>query len=84
MAHVDERGAMEAWKAVEEAGRRQGLSAYAISKSMGKTQGYIANAKARGTSPTAATLEGAARACGYRLCIVPADELPDSAIEIER
>lgn len=74
---------MQVWDAVETMGGRTGNSAYAISKALGKTPGFITNSKSRGSVPRVDTLANMARVCDYSLCLVPSVDVPTNAIEID-
>lgn len=74
---------MLVWDAVESMGDSTGHSAYAISKALGKTPGFIAGSKSRGSVPRCDTLANMASVCGYSLCLVPSDSVPKDALVID-
>lgn len=75
---------MDAFGAVKAAAAESGLSMYSVSKALGKNTGYMATAISRGSSPRSDTLASMANACGYSLCLVPSDAVPESAFVIDR
>lgn len=60
-----------------------GLSARRASLDMGRSAAWLSNTLARPGSSTAETLAELAEVCGYRLCAVPVDDVPPSALIID-
>ncbi len=60
-----------------------GLSARRASLDMGRSPAWLSNTLARPGSSTAETLAALAAVCGYRLCAVPAADVPPSALVID-
>lgn len=53
-----------------------------LSLKLGKTASYIPAQKSRRSSPKVDTASTLVSACGYTLCAVPKDEIPESAFVI--
>ena len=51
----------------------------ALSIRLGKTANYISTQKSRGSSPKVDTASKIAEACGYVLCAIPNESVPESA-----
>ena len=73
---------MDAYEALKEAGDRSGVPMYKIGRALGKTDSYVSNGMARGSSPRCDTMAKMAEACGHSLALVPGGDLPDSALVI--
>ena len=74
----------EAVRAVVSA---SGMSARAVSRSMGKTDTYISSllsqAERMGADMTASTVAGIGEACGYMLALVPSESVSGGMLVID-
>lgn len=73
---------MDAYEALKEAGERTGVPMYKVGRALGKTDSYVSNGVARGSSPRCDTMAKMAGVCGYGLALVPEADMPDSALVI--
>lgn len=73
---------MDAYEALREAGERSGVPMYKIGRALGKTDSYVSNGIARGSSPRCDTMAKMAEVCGHSLALVPHEDVPDSALVI--
>ena len=73
---------MYAMDAVKQAANRAGLTLYRVSLDMGKTRQYVNNIITRGSVPQADTLARMLDICGYSLCAIPKDKVPEDALII--
>ena len=71
---------MDALHALREAVEASGLTHRQIARRLGKYDAYISQALTRSSNPSADTLATIARACGYRLELVPVDGSGDSIV----
>lgn len=60
-----------------------GYSLRRASELMGRSPNWLANTLARSGSSEAATVAELAQVCGYRLALVPAGDVPASALVID-
>lgn len=67
---------MDAYEALKAAGERSGVPMYKVGRALGKTDSYVSNGMARGSSPRCDTMSKMARACGYDLALVPEETFP--------
>lgn len=74
---------MQLYDAIEEMAASRGKSVYAIQKEMGKSN-VITSSKHQRKILRSDGLARIADACDYALVLVPADSMPDDAIEIEQ
>lgn len=78
---------MNEYDAIKETAARAGVSLRAASLSMGKSGDYISiairNGRARGSRLKVDTLENIAHQFGYAVALVPADNIPSDAIELD-
>ena len=74
---------MEAMEALREVSNRVGKPMYQIGLDMGKTKNYISQTMSRGSTPKADTLAHMLKVCGYSLCAIPSDCVPDDALVID-
>lgn len=73
---------MDAYSAVRAMSKDSSITLYAISKALGKSANYINNGASRGSIPRCDTMARMADVCGYKLALVPADELTKGALVI--
>lgn len=69
--------------AVKEAASRTGTPITAIGPAIGKTKTYVSSIAGKESRPRCDTLVSMLGACGYKLCAIPRDSVPESAIVIE-
>ena len=74
---------MEFYDAVYRIAKKKGITIEKISLSLGKTSGFITAQKSRGSKPRIDTAAKILDACGYILCAIPEDEVPNWVIEID-
>ena len=74
---------MDFYTTVHTIAKQQGLSLEKVSLKTGRTGTYISNARSRGSIPTISSASLIAGALDYKLCLVPADNIPDDAYVIE-
>lgn len=74
---------MDTTEAMRETWRRSGLTSRAISEAMGRAPSWLSATLAKPRTSEAATVAALARVCGCELCIVPRDDVPQSAIVID-
>lgn len=74
---------MDAMQAVKTAANNAGVPITHIGVSMGKARTYANTAISKGATPQADTLAKMLGVCGYALCAVPDDEIPEHAIVID-
>ena len=74
---------VKAMDAVLTAARRAGVGVTEIGELMGKSKTYVSATAGRGSTPRADTLAKMLSVCGYALYAVPAENVPDDAIEID-
>lgn len=74
---------MDAYEALKEAGARSGMPMYKVGRALGKTDSYVSNGIARGSSPRCDTMAKMAEVCGHELALVPSDDMPESALRID-
>lgn len=60
----------------------RGMSAAAISRAIGKSAGYYGATVARGSDPSTDKAAAMLAVCGWRLCALPADQVPAAALVI--
>lgn len=78
---------MKAQEAVREIIANSGISQAGVSKAMGKTRNYVnaivTQADSTGGTLGCETLAGIAGVCGYSLAVMPAADVPSSALVID-
>ena len=74
---------MDTTEAMRETWRRSALTSRAISEAMGRAPSWLSATLAKPRTSEAATVAALARVCGGELCIVPRDDVPQSAIGID-
>ena len=74
---------MEFYDIVYKAAGEQGLSIEKLSLKLGKTSRYIGGSKSRGSLPKVNNAAMILDACGYTLCAIPSDSVPDDAIPVD-
>ena len=74
---------MKTYDAIRIAARNAGMSLRGLGRAYGKTDGYIVSAISRGNTPKTDTTAGILATCGYALCAVPADNVPEDALVID-
>lgn len=78
---------MKAQEAVRKIIANSGKSQAGVSKAMGKTRNYVnaivTQADSTGGTLGCETLAGIASACGYSLAVMPAGDVPSSALVID-
>lgn len=63
--------------------RESGLSIEKLSLKLGKVSSYIGGSKSRGSLPKVDNAARIVDACGYTLCVVPSDNVPEDAITVD-
>ena len=74
---------MEFYDAVYHVAWLKGKAVYEIGLGLGHTSSYIAGQKSRMSSPRVDTAVRILEFCGYKLCAVPEDNVPEDAIVID-
>ena len=74
---------MKFYDIVYKLAKEEGLSIEKLSLKLGKGTRYIGGAKSRGSLPKVDNAAMIVDALGYTLCVVPSDEVPDEAIEVD-
>ena len=74
---------MNYWKALYTAADNVGVNTTEIGPKLGMSRGYIAAAKAKDASPSVSNAARFLGVCGYALCAVPDDEIPEHALVID-
>ena len=74
---------MNFYDAVYEITRNGGMSIENLSLKLNRAPRYIASAKSRGSLPKIDNAAMILEALDYKLCIVPADDIPEDAIVID-
>ena len=74
---------MNAMDAVKQAAERSGTQVTDIGPAMGKSRSYVSTASSKESRPRYDTLAAMLGACNYKLCAVPCEDVPASAIVIE-
>ena len=74
---------MKPMQAIRKAVKMSGKSLYRASKDLGKSSRYINSIITRGSTPNTDTLVKMLEVCGYSLCAVPSDKIPEYAIIID-
>ena len=73
---------MKATDTVRLAAKRAGLGTTELCSRIGRSGSYLAATASRGSTPKANNLAEMLEACGYALCAVPKEDVPESAIVI--
>lgn len=74
---------MDAYSALRIAAERGGVSLARIGRVMGRPDNFVSNNISRGSIPRCDTMARMADVCGYKLALVPADELTTGALVID-
>ena len=74
---------MEFYRIVKHIAVKQKLTQEEICRRMGRSKRYLSANMARKSIPKVDSAAAIAKACGYELCVVPADEVPESAFVID-
>lgn len=74
---------MYAMDAVKIAASNNGVALYKIGRALGVADTLVNNTITRGSVPRADNLARMLGVCGYTLCAVPDDEIPDGALVID-
>lgn len=74
---------MNFYDAVYEITRSSGMSIEDLSLKLKRGPKYIASSKSRGSLPKMDNAAMILEALDYKLCIVPADDIPEDAIVID-
>lgn len=74
---------MDAYNALRVAADRGGVSLASIGRVMGRPDNYVSNNISRGSIPRCDTMARMADVCGYKLALVPPDELTEGALVID-
>lgn len=74
---------MKFYDIVYEIARNDGLSIERLSLKLGRGPNYVGGAKNRGSLPKVDNAAMIVDACGYALCVVPKDEVPDGAYIVD-
>lgn len=67
---------------IYEVAKRSGTPTTAIGPAVGKSRVYVARMKTANSDPSTANAARVLEACGWKLVAIPADKVPDEAIEI--
>ena len=78
-----ERKAMNFYEVLYKIAHEKGISTRALAKAIGRSSAYITIQKSRGSLPIVSTASMLVSALDYKLCIVPADSVPEDAYIIE-
>ena len=73
---------MNYWEVLYTAADNVGVNTTDIGPKLGMSRGYISAAKAKGAIPSVSNAARFLGACGYALCAVPDDDIPESALVI--
>lgn len=74
---------MNYYDALYGAADNAGVGISKIGELLGKTRGYIPNARARGSMPSVTNAAAQLGVCGYVLAAIPAKSVPDDALVID-
>lgn len=74
---------MKALDAILEIINKQDKPAYRVGVDAGYSRSYIGAAKTQGKTPTVEATARLLGVCGYTLCAVPDDDIPDGALVID-
>jgi hypothetical protein len=67
---------------IYEAAAHAGVSTSSIGPKLGKNRAYVARMKTAGSDPSTANAARMLEACGWKLVALPADEVPEGALEV--
>ena len=73
---------MYAMDAVKTVCKRVGISARQVGRDMDMGDNYVSRIANRGSEPRCDTLAKMLGVCGYALCAVPENEIPENALRI--
>ena len=74
---------MDAYSAVVECAKREGVPVTHIGPAMGKNRAYVSGGVNQGGAPRADTLAKMLEICGYALCAVPKSLVDESMVRID-
>ena len=74
---------MQFYDALYRIAAENGLTFDKLSLKMGHTSSYISAPKSRGSVPKVSNAVKMVAECGYVICAIPKDKVPDNAIEID-
>ena len=74
---------MNYYDVLYNAANNAGVSVSEVGERLGKTRGYIPNAKTRGSMPSVTNAAAQLATVGYALVAVPVDQLPQDALTID-
>lgn len=74
---------MKAIDALKSAASSSDVPITHIGIKLGKKPNYISNVASRGSSPQCDTMAAMAAVCGYKLALIPADDVPATALIID-
>ena len=76
-------GNMYAIDVLKEAAKMAGVPTTHIGKELGSDSAYVAKIANRGSVPRCDTMARMLDVCGYSLCAIPTDKIPNDAIVID-
>ena len=74
---------MRPYDVLKRAGEFSGVSMSRVSLALGHPRAYVSSGESRGSVPRVDTYAAMLGVCGYALCAVPVDDVPDSALVID-
>ena len=74
---------MHANDALKQAAAAAGVPITHIGPALGKAPNYVNNSSSRGSTPRCDTMAAMLSVCGYALCAIPREDIPESAIELD-
>ena len=74
---------MYAMQIVREAAKASGKTLSQIGVEMGKSRQYVNAIETRGSTPNANTLAQMLDVCGWSLCALPNEQVPEAALVVD-
>ena len=74
---------MDTLQLIRKVVEKSGIGYANASKALGKSDPYLNSTLSRGSIPRADTLSAICAVCGFTLCAIPSDSVPDTALVID-
>ncbi len=71
-------------EAIKAAAAATGVPLVAVGRAIGKRDNYVSNYVSNGRTPSCPVAAAMLEPCGYTLCAVPNDDVPPSALVIDK
>ena len=74
---------MNFWNVLYKVAKKSGCNTTDIGPKMGLSRGYISSCKTQNVTPLIDNAIRMLDVCGYSLCAIPSDEIPDNAFVVD-